>query len=84
MLSMAKGKLKMLYLIRIFMQETDDNHALTLQEIAAKLNAVNINADRKTLYSDFEDLRQFGFDILSCWWTLCRRRSSSRSANPVS
>ena len=62
---MAKGKLKMLYLIRIFMQETDDNHALTLQEIAAKLNAVNINADRKTLYSDFEDLRQFGFDILS-------------------
>ena len=62
---MAKGKLKMLHLIRIFSQETDDEHALTLQEIAAKLDAVNIKADRKTLYADFEDLRSFGFDIIS-------------------
>jgi len=62
---MAKGKMKMLYLIRIFSQETDDEHALTLQEIMARLAAVNITADRKTLYADFEDLRQFGFDIIS-------------------
>ena len=34
---MAKGKLKMLHLIRIFSQETDDDHALTLQEIITKL-----------------------------------------------
>jgi len=50
---MAKGKMKMLHLIRIFSQETDDEHALTLQEIIAKLAAVNITADRKTLYTDF-------------------------------
>ena len=62
---MAKGKMKMLHLVRIFSQETDDDHALTLQEIIAKLAAVDITADRKTLYSDFEDLRQFGFDIIS-------------------
>ena len=62
---MAKGKLKMLYLARIFMEETDDEHALTLQQIAAKLAALDISADRKTLYQDFEELRQFGFDILS-------------------
>ena len=62
---MAKGKMKMLHLIRIFSQETDDEHALTLQEIIAKLAAVNISADRKTLYTDFEDLRQFGFDIIA-------------------
>ena len=62
---MSKGKMKMLHLIRIFSQETDDEHALTLQEIIAKLAAVNISADRKTLYSDFEDLRQFGFDIIA-------------------
>ena len=62
---MAKGKLKMLHLIRIFSQETDDDHALTLQEIITRLAAVNITADRKTLYADFEDLRQFGFDIIS-------------------
>lgn len=62
---MAKGKMKMLHLIRIFSQETDDEHALTLQEIIARLAAVNITADRKTLYTDFEDLRQFGFDIIA-------------------
>ena len=62
---MAKGKMKMLHLIRIFSQETDDEHALTLQEIMARLAAVNISADRKTLYADFEDLRQFGFDIIT-------------------
>ena len=39
--------------------------SLTLQEIIAKLAAVNITADRKTLYTDFEDLRQFGFDIIA-------------------
>lgn len=62
---MAKGKLKMLYLARIFAQETDDSHPLTLQEIIAKLAAFDIAADRKTLYNDFEELRQFGFDIIS-------------------
>ncbi len=62
---MAKGKLKMLYLARLFMEETDDEHALTLQQIAAKLAAVDISADRKTLYQDFEELRQFGLDIIA-------------------
>ena len=65
---MAKGanqKLKMLYLARIFAEETDDEHGLTLQEIAARLNACDVNADRKTLYQDFEELRHYGLDILS-------------------
>ena len=65
---MAKGsnqKLKLLYLARIFTQETDDEHALTLQEIAAKLNGYDVNAERKTLYQDFEELRRYGMDIIS-------------------
>lgn len=62
---MARGKLKMLYLVKIFSQETDDEHGLTLQEIADRLEEYDIRADRKTLYQDFEELRQFGFDIIS-------------------
>ena len=65
---MAKGsnqKLKMLYLMKIFMEETDDTHALTMPELIAKLNAYGVNADRKTLYMDMEDLRTFGLDIIS-------------------
>ena len=62
---MAKGKMKMLHLIRIFTEDTDDEHALTLQDIIAKLSSVDITADRKTLYADFEDLRHYGFDIIA-------------------
>ena len=65
---MAKGtqqKLKMLYLVKIFSEETDEMHALTMPEVISKLNACGVNADRKTLYLDFEELRTFGLDLLS-------------------
>jgi predicted DNA-binding transcriptional regulator YafY len=58
-------KLKMLYLAQLFSRETDDTHKLTMPEIIAKLAADGVNADRKTLYQDFEELRRFGLDIIS-------------------
>ena len=58
-------KLKMLYLAKIFSEETDDQHALTMPEIITKLAACGVNADRKTLYLDFEELRTFGLDIIA-------------------
>ena len=58
-------KLKMLYLVQLFSRETDDTHKLTMPEIIAKLAAEGVNADRKTLYQDFDELRRFGFDIIS-------------------
>jgi predicted DNA-binding transcriptional regulator YafY len=64
---MAKGanqKLKMLYLVRIFYQYTDDEHSLTMQQIIHKLEEFGVNADRKTLYQDLEELNNFGIDII--------------------
>ena len=58
-------KLKMLYLAQLFSRETDDTHKLTMPEIIAKLAADGVNADRKTLYQDFDELRRFGFDIIA-------------------
>ena len=58
-------KLKLLYLYKIFFEETDDEHALTMPEIIEKLADYGVNADRKTLYQDFEELRNFGYDIIS-------------------
>ena len=58
-------KLKMLYLEKIFSEETDDQHGLTMPEIIQKLSAYGVNADRKTLYMDFEELRHFGLDIIA-------------------
>ena len=58
-------KLKMLYLAKIFSEETDDQHSLTMPEIIEKLALYGVNADRKTLYLDFDELRDFGLDIVT-------------------
>lgn len=65
---MAAGdhqKLKMLYLVKIFSEETDENHGLSLQQIVEKLEAYGVNAERKTLYKDFAELEDFGLEIFS-------------------
>ena len=51
--------------MKIFMEETDDQHGITVKDIIHKLELVDIQADRRTLYQDFEELRLFGFDIIS-------------------
>ena len=64
---MTKGenqKLKLLYLKKILMRETDDQHSLTLPQIVKLLNDYGVNAERKTLYSDFDELRRYGVDII--------------------
>ncbi len=72
-------KLKMLYLMKIFSEETDDRHALSVRQIREKLAAYGVNADRKTLYLDFEELRHFGMDIIAersgsdCYYSLGNR-----------
>ncbi|MBQ9272363.1 MAG: WYL domain-containing protein [Mogibacterium sp.] len=58
-------KLKMVYLMRIFMEETDDNHYITMPEIIQKLAAYGVNADRKTIYNDISELKKYGLDILT-------------------
>lgn len=60
-----KQKLKMLYLAKIFYEETDDDHYLTMPEIIKKLAAYGVNADRKTIYQNIAELKDFGFDILT-------------------
>lgn len=72
-------KLKMLYLAKIFSEETDDQHTLTMPEIIEKLALYGVNADRKTLYLDFDELRDFGLDIVAdqvgrnCYYNLGNR-----------
>ncbi len=64
---MAKGanqKLKILYLMKILLEETDETHAISLADIIKKLAAYDISAERKSLYSDMESLRLYGIDII--------------------
>lgn len=61
----ANQKLKLLYLMQIMLKETDDEHGLRIGEIINELAKLDIEAERKSLYSDFEALRVFGVDINS-------------------
>ncbi len=56
-------KLKILYLAKILMDNTDANHDITLQEIIEKLEANDVTAERKSLYNDIAQLDEFGIKI---------------------
>ena len=57
-------KLKLLYLLRILSEETDEDHSLTMPELLEQLAAYDIKADRKTIYADFEELEKAGYEII--------------------
>ena len=57
-------KLKILYLMRILLTQTDETHRLSAQELIARLADYGLSAERKTIYDDIEALRQFGIDIV--------------------
>ncbi len=59
----SNQKLKILYLAKIFTENTDENHPMTMSEIIAALDSYGISAERKSLYDDFENLNLFGLDI---------------------
>ncbi|MCC8138603.1 MAG: WYL domain-containing protein [Clostridiales bacterium] len=64
---MAKSsnqKLKIVYLMKILMELTDETHSVSMAEIISELGKYGISAERKSLYSDIETLRQFGLDII--------------------
>ena len=58
-------KRKLLYLMEIFLRDTDEEHPLTSAELIQKLDACGVSEDRKTLYRDMDELRLFGMDIVS-------------------
>ena len=59
----SNQKLKLLYLRRILLEETDDTHHLNAEQLVSKLEQLGINADRKTIYADVAALQDYGMDI---------------------
>ncbi len=57
-------KLKILYIARLLMEETDEEHTLNTEEIIARLAEYGITAACKSVYSDIEALSRFGMDII--------------------
>ncbi len=57
-------KLKLLFLMKIFLEKTDDTHTITVNELIMQLQRYGITAERKSIYDDIEALRHFGLDII--------------------
>lgn len=64
---MAKGpnqKLKLLYLMQILLEKTDEDHPMGVTEMISELEKCGVGAERKSIYDDLEALRVFGLDII--------------------
>lgn len=59
-----KQKLKLLYLLKILTEQTDEQHPMPMPVLLEKLKAEEISAERKSIYSDINCLIDFGVDIV--------------------
>lgn len=56
-------KLKLLYIAKILMEFTDEEHPMTTAALIDALGDRGIHAERKSIYDDVERLKEFGIDI---------------------
>ena len=56
-------KLKQLYLMKILMEQTDEDHPMSVKDLIDELGRYGISAERKSLYADIERLKDFGIDV---------------------
>lgn len=64
---MAKSegqKLKLLYIVKMLEEHSDENHPLSTAEIIKRLDALGIHSERKSIYDDIAKLCDFGYDII--------------------
>ena len=57
-------KLKPLYIMNYLLQNSDEEHPVTIKQIVEYLGAQGISAERKSIYDDIEALRFYGLDII--------------------
>lgn len=56
----GKSKVKVLYLLKILREDTNAEHGLTMPQIIQKLAEHGVSAERKSIYTDLDALREFG------------------------
>lgn len=60
----ANQKLKILYILKILMEKTDEEHPMSTSDIIKDLSSYGIEAERKSVYDDIDALCNFGIDII--------------------
>lgn len=62
-MKLSHQKLKIMYLMKILLEQTDEEHTLTVPEMISELNKMGISAERRSIYDDIEYLKLYGLDI---------------------
>lgn len=60
----SRQKLKLFYLREFLLRNSDENHPVTIRDMIAYLASQAISAERKSLYSDLNLLRDYGMDVV--------------------
>ena len=63
---MSRGtnqKLKLYRLAQLMLENTDEEHYLTMPEILAGLEKYGVTADRRSIYTDLRDLEALGIEV---------------------
>ena len=63
-MSVQKNRMRLLYLMEILSERTDENNLMNADDLTAALQGYGISADRKSIYNDIEALQTFGIDII--------------------
>lgn len=58
-----KQRMRVLYVLKILTEETDEEHSVTMPKLLDRLNDYGIFAARKAIYDDINALKDFGYDI---------------------
>lgn len=61
----SNQKLKLQYLQKALLENTDEKHPMTMSEIIDYLAKYDIKAERKSIYDDLEALRSLGLDVMT-------------------
>lgn len=60
----SNQKLKLLYIIKILSEQTDEQHYMGAGQLIEELAKYDIRAERKSIYDDINQLIDFGYDIV--------------------
>lgn len=61
----SNQKLKLLYILRILSEQTDEEHCISVKQLIEELEKCGVKAERKSIYDDINQLVDFGYDIIS-------------------
>ena len=59
-----KQKQKLLYILKMLQEKSDESHPIKTETIVEMLDREGIHAERKSIYNDMDTLRDFGYDIV--------------------